>query len=146
MTDLRFYDPDADDSSAVEDPVAEDPAAVDRAAGEHESHERDACDAEAETAVEAALPEGLAPPDRAASVDVPVDEFDAEDDELDGDDNSTPGGLLAELERRQNEVLLELDRLNDQVEDVLRSLGVRLDGDPEEAEVDAAVASDSQVA
>ncbi|XZE55686.1 hypothetical protein SH139x_001708 [Planctomycetaceae bacterium SH139] len=46
-------------------------------------------------------------------------------DETDADDS--PGGLLAELERRQDAVLLQLDALNDEVERVLKDLGVRLD-------------------
>lgn len=49
----------------------------------------------------------------------------AETDEADADDS--PGGLLAELERRQDAVLLQLDALNDEVERVLKDLGVRLD-------------------
>lgn len=146
MTDLRFYDPDADESGAAEDLAAAQP----------ESQEREFVDSEAEVGVEAGLPGdqtrgNQTPGDRGESVDVPVagpdlEALDAEDDELDGDDDSTPGGLLAELERRQDEVLLELDRLNDQVEDVLRSLGVRLDGDPEDAVAEALEADDSHAA
>ena len=49
----------------------------------------------------------------------------------DGDQEQAPGGLLAELERRQDEVLVKLDELNERVEAVLRDLGVRLDDAPE---------------
>lgn len=141
MTDLRFYDPDAEESGAPEGLAAAQP----------ESQEREFVDSEAEAGVEAGLPEDQVLGDQGDSVEVfvggpAVEALDAEDDELDGDDESTPGGLLAELERRQDEVLLELDRLNDQVEEVLRSLGVRLDGDPEDAEAEALEAGDSHAA
>jgi len=36
-----------------------------------------------------------------------------------------PGGLLYELERRQDDVLTQLDQLDAQVRDLLESLGVR---------------------
>lgn len=42
-----------------------------------------------------------------------------------------PGQLLRELERRQDDVLSQLDMLNAQVEAVLGKLGIRLDADPE---------------
>jgi len=38
-----------------------------------------------------------------------------------------PGHLLDELERRQDEVLLELDALDAKLTEVLRGLGVSLD-------------------
>jgi hypothetical protein len=38
-----------------------------------------------------------------------------------------PGGLLYELERRQDDVLAQLDQLDAQVRDLLESLGVRQD-------------------
>lgn len=37
-----------------------------------------------------------------------------------------PGGLLYELERRQDDVLAQLDALDAQVELILRGLGVRV--------------------
>jgi hypothetical protein len=46
-----------------------------------------------------------------------------------GEDDEAPGGLLAELEQRQEVVLAELDALNAKIEGVLRSLGVRLEGE-----------------
>lgn len=36
-----------------------------------------------------------------------------------------PGGLLYELERRQDDVLAQLDQLDAQVKELLSSLGVR---------------------
>ncbi len=42
-------------------------------------------------------------------------------------EDSAPGGLLQELEARQDEVLAQLDELNAKVEAVLIGLGVRLD-------------------
>lgn len=43
------------------------------------------------------------------------------------DEDLAPGGLLQELEARQDEVLAQLDELNAKVEAVLIGLGVRLD-------------------
>jgi hypothetical protein len=40
-----------------------------------------------------------------------------------------PGQLLSELERRQDEVLSELDALDAKLKEVLRGLGVSLDNE-----------------
>lgn len=50
------------------------------------------------------------------------------------DANSAATSLLADLESRQDHVLAELDLLNNRIEDVLRELGVTLDGSDEEVE------------
>ena len=50
------------------------------------------------------------------------------------DNDGGPGSLLADLERRQDHVLEELDKLNKRIEEVLIELGVRLDDDVDEAE------------
>jgi len=47
--------------------------------------------------------------------------------------DSSPGFLLADLERRQERVIHELDLLNARIEDVLRGLGVAIDDDPVDA-------------
>lgn len=51
--------------------------------------------------------------------------------------DDAPGQLLRELERRQDDVLSQLDLLNEQVEAVLGKLGIRLDGEPEPAAEDS---------
>ena len=43
-----------------------------------------------------------------------------------------PGQLLHELEERQDEVLVELDRLDAKLQEVLRGLGVSVDDECEE--------------
>ena len=43
------------------------------------------------------------------------------------EDPMIPGGLLQELEARQDDVLSQLDSLNAKVEAVLLQLGIRLD-------------------
>lgn len=44
-----------------------------------------------------------------------------------------PGQLLHELEERQDEVLVELDRLDAKLQEVLRGLGVSVDEECDEA-------------
>ena len=45
-----------------------------------------------------------------------------------------PGLLLNELERRQDDVLKQLDDLEDQLDEVLRGLGVSSQGDTADVE------------
>lgn len=45
----------------------------------------------------------------------------------------SPGFLLADLERRQEHVIHELDLLNARIEDVLRGLGVAIEDVPIDA-------------
>lgn len=49
----------------------------------------------------------------------------------DRNDDPAPGGLLQELEARQDDLLAQLDGLNAKVEAVLLQLGIRLD-EPQE--------------
>jgi hypothetical protein len=71
----------------------------------------------------------------ATAVDAESDQQTDEPTELsiaESGDDDAPGGLLGELERRQDDVLRQLDELNERIEAVLVGLGVRLDENPED--------------
>ena len=70
---------------------------------------------------------GDVPPLRLAETPGETDEYDEDDLAEAEPDAESPGGLLRELEKRQDDVLEKLDLLNARIEAVLLDLGVRLD-------------------
>lgn len=83
-----------------------------------------------ELAAELRVVEPVPDADESQEEDALEDQF--ADEEADSSSDS-PGGLLRELERRQDEVLERLDQLNARIESVLLELGVRLDDEADVA-------------
>ena len=112
MTELRCFDPDRD-------PQAEAESTSDSVEGLRELPSLPSATEASEYEV----------PTRRAAAEAPAEDSEDESHELDG-----PGGLLAELESRQDDVIAQLDALETRVNEVLRDLGVRLDDSEDQAE------------
>lgn len=133
MSHLKCFSPDDDaqqpsELAPQENDSAEQILDAEQMLEEEQMLEQEVVESLSELAADvqqATQPEPQLEPQPAGQLELEIADEADETDEADADDS--PGGLLAELERRQDAVLLQLDALNDEVERVLKDLGVRLD-------------------
>ncbi len=123
MSHLKCFSPD-DDAGQPSQSAPQDTDSAEQLLDEEQSLELEVVESLSELTAEV---QQATQPESQLAGQLELEIADAADEAEGVDGEDSPGGLLAELERRQDAVLLQLDALNDEVERVLKDLGVRLD-------------------